>query len=308
MTDLKIIFMGTPEFSVNVLKGLIEKYNISLVVTQPDKEVGRKKVLTESPVSLCAKENNIKVFKPRKIREDFEIIKDINPDLIITCAYGQILPKELLDIPHLGCINVHASILPYLRGGAPIEHSIIDGYKKTGVTIMYMDEKMDQGDIISQESIDILDTDTKESLTNKLSDIGRNLLLKTLPSILDGTNKREKQNGDLATYGYNISREEERLDFSKSSIELDRQIRGLYPSPATYCILDGKNIKVYECKIGKKDTKDEKSGLIIDIKEGIHVATSDKELIITKIKPEGKNICDAKSYVNGHDILGKVIE
>ena len=204
---MKVIFMGTPDFAVPVLEGLIENYEVILVVSQPDKKVGRKQELKNTPIKEVALKHNIPVFQPVKIREDYQEIIDLNPDIIVTCAYGQIIPKAILDCPKLGCINVHASLLPKLRGGAPIHKAIIDGYKTTGITIMYMDVKMDDGDIISQKEIDITDDDNLESLHDKLSVLGKELLLETLPSIIDGTNERIKQNEDEVTFAYNIKRE-----------------------------------------------------------------------------------------------------
>ena len=200
MKNLKVVFMGTPEFAVGVLDALIKETDVRLVVSQPDKMVGRKKELKSTPVKLKALENNIEVFQPNKIREDYQRIVQINPDIIITCAYGQIIPKALLDLPKLGCINVHASLLPKLRGGAPIHKCLIDGYSKTGITIMYMDEKMDSGDIISQEEYVIKEDDNVGKLHDILSNIGAELLIKTLPSIINKTNKRIKQNEAEVTY------------------------------------------------------------------------------------------------------------
>ena len=176
---MRIVFMGTPDFAVNVLQGLIDNYEVVGVVTQPDRQVGRKQELVFSPIKKLALNYNIPVLQPEKIRVDYKEVLDLKPDIIITCAYGQIIPKEILDYPKLGCINVHASLLPKLRGGAPIHKAIIDGYKETGITIMYMDVKMDNGDIISQSKTDILDTDNLESLHDRLSIMGRDLLLET---------------------------------------------------------------------------------------------------------------------------------
>ena len=190
---MRIVFMGTPDFAVSVLQGLIDNYKDSIVgvVSQPDKRVGRHQVLTNTPVKELALKNNIKVIQPEKIRNDFQCVIDLNPDIIITCAYGQIIPSEILDYPKLGCINVHASLLPKLRGGAPIHKAIIDGYKETGVTIMYMDKSMDTGDMISKVEVPILDSDNLESLHDKLSEAGTKLLLDTLPSIFDGKVDKE---------------------------------------------------------------------------------------------------------------------
>ena len=208
MEKIKIVYMGTPDFSVGPLQNLIKEYNVIAVVTQPDKEVGRKKEIKFSPVKQCAIENNIKVLQPEKIRVEYDEIIKLNPDIIITCAYGQIIPKELLTLPKYGCINIHASLLPKLRGGAPIHKAIIDGYDKTGVTIMYMDEKMDSGDIVYQEEVKIMDTDNVGTLFDKLSVLGSNMIVKVLPDIINNNINPIKQNEEEVTYAYNITREE----------------------------------------------------------------------------------------------------
>ncbi len=299
MKDIKIIFMGTPDFSLPVLTGLIENYNVIAVVTQPDKKVGRKQEISFSPVKKLALQHNIKVLQPERIRKDTESIKSLKPDIIITCAYGQIIPKELLDTPQYGCINVHASLLPKLRGGAPIHKAIIEGYKETGITIMYMSEKMDQGDIISQEKTEILDSDNLESLHNRLSIMGKNLLLKTLPDILNNNITRVKQKEEEVTYAYNITHSEEKIDFNKTVREVLNQIRGLSPTPGAYTTIDGKTLKVYQASLGEtKGTKH--PGEVVNIyKDGIGVACKDGEIIIKELKPEGKKKMSAKDYLNG---------
>lgn len=308
---MKIVFMGTPDFAVNVLQGLIDNYDVVGVVSQPDKRIGRHQVLTNTPVKELALKYDIPVFQPIKIREDYEDILNLNPDLIVTCAYGQIIPKAILDYPRLGCINVHASLLPKLRGGAPIHKSIIDDYGTTGVTIMYMDVKMDSGDIISQREVKILDSDNLESLHDKLSEVGTSLLLDTLPSIIDGSNSRTKQNEDEVTYAYNIKREEEHIDFSKTSREVFNLIRGLCPVPSGNAILDEKEMKIYKSTISSKNYNGE-YGEIVDItKEGIVVKTGDAAIILTEVKPFGKKKMDANSYVNGigkNNLIGKVFK
>ena len=226
-----VVFMGTPEFSLNVLRVLIENTNVIGVVTQPDKIVGKNKEKSMSPVKKLALENNILVLQPEKIRKEYENVINLKPDLIVTCAYGQIIPEVILNTPKYGCINVHASLLPKLRGGSPLHHAIIDGYDKTGVTIMYMDKGMDTGDMIMQEEIPILDTDTVGTIHDKLSILGSELLLKALPGIIDGTCPRIKQNDDEATYCHNISHEEEFLDFSKTGREIFNMVRGMNPYP-----------------------------------------------------------------------------
>lgn len=308
---MKIVFMGTPDFAVPVLEGLIDNYEVVGVVSQPDKEVGRKRILTPTEVKKVALLHNIKVLQPRKIREDYQEVLDLEPDMIITCAYGQIIPEEILKYPKFGCINVHGSLLPKYRGGAPIHHAIMNGESETGVTIMYMDTKMDSGDIISQKSIEIKDSDTVEILWDKLSLLGRDLLLETLPSIINRTNKRIKQNEELVTFGFNVKRSEEHLDFTKTSREIFNHIRGLCSIPAAYALLDDKEMKVYKSMIQEKKY-DAKCGEIVDItKEGIVVATKDSSIILQEIKPFGKKRMDAFSYVNGvgrDNLIGKVFK
>lgn len=312
MEKVRVVFMGTPKFAVPILEGLIDNYLVVGVVSQPDKKVGRKQVLVETPIKEVALQHNIKVFQPVKIRDDYEDILALNPDLIVTCAYGQILPKSILDFPRLGCINVHASLLPKLRGGAPIHKAIIDGYSKTGVTIMYMDELMDSGDIISQEETEIAFDDDLESLYDRLSLIGKKLLLETLPSVIAGTNSRIKQDEDKVTYAYNIKREEEHIDFSKTSREIFNLVRGLYPMPGAYTVLDDKEMKIYTVKMSDKKCDGCTCGQISNVyKNGIGVCTGDGEIIITDLRPFGKKRMSAASYINGIDksiLIGKVLK
>ncbi|MBQ8534531.1 MAG: methionyl-tRNA formyltransferase [Bacilli bacterium] len=310
---MKIVFMGTPDFAVNVLQGLIDNnYDVVGVVSQPDKEVGRKRILTPTPVKEVALKYNIPVFQPVKIRKEFDDILALEPDMIVTCAYGQIIPKEILDYPRLGCINVHGSLLPKLRGGAPIHHAIMDGLDETGITIMYMDVSMDSGDIISQRSIPITDSDNVGILWDKLSLLGRDLLLDTLPSIIDGTNDRIKQDESLVTFGYNVKREEEHVDFNNTSRKVFNHIRGLNPWPSAYAVLDDQEMKIYDSEILDKDFSTKTCGEIVDVnKEGIVVKTVDGSIVLKTIKPFGKKMMNAKDYVNGigkDNLIGKVFK
>ena len=308
---MKIVFMGTPEFAVPILEGLIESYDVVGVVTQPDKKVGRKQELVQPPIKKVALEHGIKVFQPEKIRKDYEDILAMNPDIIITCAYGQIIPKVILDYPRLGCINVHGSLLPKLRGGAPIHHAILDGYDKTGITIMYMDVKMDNGDIISTSETKIEDTDNLESLHDRLSIMGKELLLKTLPSIIAGTNNRIKQNEDEVTFGYNITREEEHIDFNRTSREVFNHIRGLSPFPSAYAVLDDLEVKIYDSYIGNKKYAATPGEICSIYNDGLGVCTRDGEIVITSIKISGKKRMLVKDYLNGvkkDDLIGKVFK
>ncbi len=299
MKDLKVVFMGTPEFSIPVLQGLIDNCNVIGVVTQPDKEVGRHHEMSYSPIKKVALEHNIEVYQPTKIRKEFEPIINKKADIIITCAYGQIIPEVILENPRLGCINVHASLLPRLRGGAPLHHALIDGEEKTGITIMYMDKDMDTGDIISTKEYVIKDTDNVGTLHDTLSVMGRDLLLETLPSIINGTNKRLPQDHSKATFAWNIKREEEHIDFNKTAKEVYNQVRGLYPWPTANTIINGNEVKVLECYIGENDSKFS-SGTICEInKDSIGICTKDKVIYITKVKPFGKKEMLAKDYING---------
>lgn len=298
MKDKRVVFMGTPEFSVPVLEMLIEETNVVLVVTQPDSFVGRKKELKFSPIKEVSIKNNIDVFQPEKIRNEYEKILEYKPDVIITCAYGQIIPSILLDTPKYKAINVHASLLPKLRGGSPLHKCIIDGYDKTGVTIMYMAPGMDDGDIIAQDEVKIDINDNVGIIHDKLSVMGRDLLLKTLPSIFDGTNNRYKQDESEVTFAYNIKREEEKLDFNKTALEVHNHIRGMYPFPVSYTTLNGEVLKICESKIG--DKKKGEAGEIISINnDSFGVMCSDREILITRVKPAGKKEMSSKDFING---------
>ena len=250
--EIRIVFMGTPEFSVPVLEGLIESYQVVGVVTQPDKEVGRKKEIRFSPVKETAIKNQIPVFQPQNIKKEYEEILNLKPDLIVTCAYGQIIPKVLLDFPKYRCINVHASLLPKLRGGAPIHKAIINNYLRTGITIMYMVEKMDAGDIIAQRETIIEKEDNVGTLHDRLSLMGKELLLETIPDLIKGKIKPIPQNEEEVTYAWNITREEEKIDFTKPTLDIYNQIRGLSPFPGSYAILDGKIVKIYASRISSR--------------------------------------------------------
>ena len=307
-----IVFMGTPEFSVPVLQALIENYKVKAIVTQPDKINGRNNKITFSPVKQVGIDNTILVLQPANIKEEYEEILALEPDLIITCAYGQIIPRELLNYPRLGCINVHASLLPKLRGGAPINRAIMEGYTKTGITIMYMNTGMDAGDIITQEEIEILDTDTYTSLHDKLKILGRDLLIKTLPSIIDGTNTRTKQDESQVTYGFVIKKEDARIDFSKKRRQIINLIRGLNEVPGAYCYFEGKLLKVFDAYITPNFVQGYDGQITALYKDGIGVKVSNGEIVLTKVQLEGKNKMNAKDFINGlkdkDELIGKILD
>jgi methionyl-tRNA formyltransferase len=299
----KIIFMGTPHFSVPILKRLIhDGYDVAAVVTQPDRPVGRKKILTPPPVKIEAEKWKIPVFQPEKISsaEETNKILELSPDLIVTAAFGQLLPRKILDAPRHGCINVHASLLPELRGGAPIHHAILRGYSKTGITIMYMAEKLDAGDIISQTEVPIADHDDVGSLHDKLSAAGAELLSGTLPKLLAGKLQPRPQEEEKATYAFNITREEEKIDWSKPGEDVYNQIRGLCPWPVAYTTLNGDILKIWKAE-KKPFGKTGKPGTILAAeKDGFIVSTGNETAIkITELQPAGKKKMSSSQFLQG---------
>ncbi|WP_075980976.1 methionyl-tRNA formyltransferase [Bacillus massilinigeriensis] len=300
----KIIFMGTPDFSVPVLRQIIsEGYDVIAVVTQPDRPVGRKKVLTPPPVKVEAEKLGIPVYQPEKIRqkEELDQILALKPDLIITAAFGQILPKELLEAPRYGCINVHASLLPELRGGAPIHYAILEGKSKTGVTIMYMAEKLDAGDILTQVEVPIDERDTVGSLHDKLSMAGTKLLSETLPRLLKGELTPIPQNDADATFASNIKREQEKIDWSKNGEEIYNHVRGLNPWPVAYTTLNSTVLKIWWVEKYPSTKKDIHPGTIIEIeKEWFIVSTGNETAIkILELQPSGKKKMTAEQFLRG---------
>ncbi len=309
MKNLKVIFMGTPEFSVPILEELIKYTNVVGVVTAPDAYVGRKKVLTACPVKALALQKNIPVYSPNKLREDYKSILEKSPDIIITCAYGQIVPKEVLDYPKYGCINIHASLLPKYRGASPIQSAIINGEKQTGITLMYMDEGLDTGDIIKEEIIDIDNNDNLETLSNKLKMLGAKMIIENLSSIIDGTCERIKQNDKDASYVGLIKREDEHLDFNDSAINIYNKIRAFAPSPLANFILDDIEYKVALASITSLDNDVKPGTIVLEDKDSFTIKTKDAGLVIHKIKPLGKNLMNVRDFKNGyHDkLIGKVV-
>lgn len=307
LKDLRVVFMGTPDFALNILQILIDNCNVVGVVSQPDKLVGRKKILTKTPIKLLAEKYNLKVLQPTNIKKEYQEILDLKPDIIITCAYGQIIPEVLLNYPKYKCINVHASLLPKLRGGAPIHKAIIDGYEETGVTIMYMDKQMDSGDIISQEKIKIEDYFTVGYLFNELSKMGASLLLKTLPDIVNNKITRIKQEEKEVTYAYNITREEEKIDFTKTTREVFNQIRGLNPHPGAYAKLNDKTVKIYDVEMTNTINNKKPGEIIKADKFGIVVALKDGEIIVKSLQIEGKKKTEVKDFINGNIKLEKEV-
>ncbi len=299
----KIIFMGTPDFSVPILRQIIaDGYDVIGVVTQPDRPVGRKKVLTPPPVKVEALQHGIPVFQPEKIRrpEELQPLLDLQPDLIVTAAFGQILPKQLLDAPRYGCINVHASLLPELRGGAPIHYAILQGKEKTGITIMYMAEKLDAGDILTQVEVAILEHDNVGTMHDKLSEAGAKLLSDTLPKLLNGELTPIQQNEEEATFASNIKREQEKIDWTKSGEEIYNHIRGLNPWPGAYTTLQDSVLKIWQSEKILLQVN-EAPGTIVKIEEdGFIVATGNQVSVkVKELQPSGKKKMTSGQFLRG---------
>lgn len=316
---MRVVFMGTPEFAVPLLQTLLTYPGIEVVgvVTQPDRPVGRKRLLTPTPVKAEALKHGIPALQPERLRrpESVEEVRVLQPDLIVTAAYGQILPKSVLELPSFGCINIHASLLPKYRGGAPIHHAVMNGDAVTGVTIMYMAEGLDTGDMISRVELAIDDSDTTGSLFDKLSAAGAKLLLDTLPDLLAGRIKAEQQNDEAAVYSPNVSRAQELIDWEKNSLSLWNQVRGLNPRPGAYTIWDGEVLKIWSCAkpeltqeselikepgLAKTMEANYTPGTVVAIGEdGIQVATGQGLLTITELQPAGKKAMQAAQLIHG---------
>lgn len=312
MNELKIVFMGTPEFGLPTLKALNETYNVVGVACQPDRPSNRGEIKF-SKIKEYALENNIKVFQPEKLEDEFTDILSLDPDIVITCAYGQFLPNDFLRYPKYGCINIHASLLPKLRGGAPIQRAIMQGHKETGVTIMKTIAKMDAGDIILQERIPILDNDNAGTIHDKLSILGKDLILKAIPKIVDGTATYTKQNESEATFGFTIKREDEKIDFHQTTREIINKIRSLTPWPGAYAMLSGKIVKIWNATYGNNYYSDAVAGQVVKLYDnGIGIKTENGEIIITELQLEGRKRMSADQFLNGvvnKDVLiGKVFE
>ena len=313
MKDKKVIFMGTPSFAVPILEALIENTNVVLVVTQPDKEVGRKREIKFSPIKEVALKNNIEVFQPEKIRNNEEFINEIKalaPDLICVVAYGKILPKELLDIPKKGCINVHGSLLPKYRGAAPIQWSVLNGDKTTGITTMYMDEGMDTGDMILKQEVEIGEDETTGELWDRLAKIGGDLLVETLKKIDDGTAPRIKQEGEY-TLAPMLDKEIAKIDWeNQDAKQIKNLVRGLNPIMGAYAFLKNKKIKFWKVDVAKDVGYDEENikmfrngtVLISDQRDGLYIKTKQGILKVLEIQGENAKRMPIGDFLRGNQI------
>lgn len=300
MEQLKIVFMGTPDFACAILEKLIESNHLVVgVVSQPDKKVGRKQEVRKTPVKLLAELFTIPVIQPVSIREDHDEILALNPDLIVTCAYGQMIPIELLNAPRLGSLNVHASLLPKLRGGAPIHKSIIYGEEKTGVSIMRMVQKMDAGDYMLQKEVLIDELDTAGSLHDKLMVVGGEAIIEAIDQLIEGKAQFVKQDEKLATFAYNISKEEEKIDLDKSVKDVYNHIRGLIPWPVGYIMFHDKKLKIHGVKPSDIKPQAPLKELFVEDKR-LYLACNGGVIELIEVQLEGKKKCNALEFINGN--------
>lgn len=302
---MKIIFMGTPEFSVGTLEALIEAgHEIVLAVTQPDKPRGRGKEMQVSPVKACAMEHGIPVFQPVKIREPQQIeeLKKYEADICVVIAFGQILPKEILEMTPYGCINVHASLLPKYRGAAPIQWAVIDGEKTSGVTIMQMDEGLDTGDMLTKTEIVLDEKETGGSLHDKLAQAGATLCVETIEKMQRGEVQPEKQGESPTAYARMLDKELGRIDWTKPAVELERLIRGLNPWPSAYTFWNGKMLKLWAARVIKEDSGCEPGTVARVTKESAAVQTGSGMLEICELQLQGKKRMDIAAFLRGYSI------
>lgn len=300
---MKIVFMGTTDFSVPILAGLLNHHEVSLVVTQPDRPFGRKQELKPSPVKEFALSKGLKIFQPEKIKTDYQIVLDEMPDVIVVAAFGQMIPKVLLQYPKYRCINVHASLLPKYRGGSPMHTAIKNGDLETGVTIMYMAVKMDAGELLTQKSIAIDYQDNVGTIETKLSRIGTDLLLETLDLIQNNKIKSFPQDESLVSFAWTIKPEEEKLDFTQTTEQIYNHVRAFNPWPVAHLEIEGLKMKVYEVQIAKEmksQYDDIPIGAVADIIKGeVYIKVKNGCIILKTVQPSGRNIMDIKAFMNG---------
>lgn len=300
---MRVVFMGTPDFSVPALENIAKRYEVVAVVTQQDRPKGRGHKMQYTPVKEKAIELEIPVYQPKRVKEPefVDILKTLKPDVIVVIAFGQILSKEILELPKYGCINVHASLLPKYRGAAPIQWAVINGDKKSGVTTMYMAEGLDTGDIIDTSEIVLDEKETGGSLFDKLADLGGKLILNTLDKLETGTATRTRQDDARSTYAGKITKELGKIDFTKSAVEIERLIRGLNPWPSAFTYMDDKMLKIWNADV-LEETVEEEPGTITEVnKKFIKVATGEGYLLLKEIQLEGKKRMDVTSFLNGYN-------
>ncbi len=299
---MRIVYMGTPDFAVPALEKLAQSpdYTVAAVFTQPDKPKGRKMVMTPPDVKVCAEKLGIPVFQPSSMRseEAYNSLKELNPDVIVVAAYGQILPKAVLDLPKFGCVNIHGSLLPKYRGAAPIQQSVLDGEKVTGVTTMLMDVGLDTGDILLKAETEIGENETAGELFDRLAVLGGELIVETLDKLKKGEITPQKQDESLATHTSKISKELCPIDFNKSAFEVHNKVRGLNPWPVAVTEIAGKTVKVYSSRVSDMSGA---AGTILSLKPFV-VACGDKSVELIEIQPQGKKRMTAQAFLAGHKL------
>lgn len=311
---LKIIFVGTPKFGADILEGLIKNYKPVLVITEPNKPTGRKQILTPPPVKVLAEKHNISVLQPEKIRNLELEIRNLSPDIIITASYGQILPKEILNIPKYGCLNIHPSLLPKYRGSSPIQTAILNGDKETGISIILMNEKIDAGPIVASSKYTPLSNMNHKELEEELAEAGLGLLLKTIPKWINGGIKPMPQDESKATYTTTLTREDGKIDWSKSADKIERQIRAFYPWPGafTFWEKDGKllRIKILKAKVAEiQESKLDTGQALVSPSNKITVRCQKKFLEIWELQPEGKNPMASEDFLRGNpEFIGTILK
>ncbi len=308
--DIRLLFMGTPNISAKVLRTVInEGYNVIGVIAQPDRPIGRKGILEKVPTKVVAEEYNIPVFQPVKIRKDYEFVKELNPDLILTIAYGQIVPQGLLDIPRLGCLNLHGSLLPKYRGAAPIQYALINNEKVSGMTLMEMIDKMDAGKMYAKEEVIIDEEDNSTSLFEKMGDAACQLVINALPKYINGELHGEEQDENLVSFCPTIKPEQERINLELEAKEINGWIRGLSDAPGAYLYLDDLKLKIYKAKVINDLIEGEVGEIVKADKSGLVLQCKDGQLNLLEVQKEGKKRMDYKSFINGNQNLkGKILK
>lgn len=295
--------MGTPEFAVPVLQGLVDNdYDVVAAVTQPDRPVGRKHKIQQTPVKKLAVSLKIPVFQPAKLSGSAEMqrVIDLHPDFIVTAAYGQFLPTKMLNAVKIAAVNVHGSLLPKYRGGAPVQYAIMNGDKETGISLIYMVKKMDAGDILAQKAIPIEDDDDTESMFHKLSIVGRDVLLQTLPKIISGDIQATPQDADKVVFSPNIKPEEEELDFNQSAFLVDAKVRALRPDPGAYAMLNGKRVKIWQTAVTDDSTTAVPGTVVKKDKHDLYLAAGNGSVLsLLEVQPAGKPKQAITDYLNG---------
>jgi methionyl-tRNA formyltransferase len=296
---MRIIFMGTPFFAVPILEKLIEQHDVCLVVTQPD-QLNRKKQTVPIPVKECALQHDIPVFQPKNIRKEVDRILAEEVDLIVTAAYGQWIPNSILNHPKHRSINVHGSLLPKYRGGAPIQRAIMNGDRTTGISIIYMESKMDAGDILMKREVPIEEQDTQQTVFDKLSILGAEMILEVIHQLEKGITMPQKQDEALATYAYNLTKEDEQVKFSNCARKIHNQIRGMYPNPGCYFLIEGKTYKVSKSRVNTYQHQEAHGTILAIEKDCFDVACGNHSVLsIIEIQPESKKMMSVRDFLNG---------